>query len=136
MKRSLMLAVGIAVVGCAHRPPSINGVPGAPAAPNTYWIPSVSDTARLQKTVPTPVAPAMPASTGRLSVPEVVDLALRNNPTTRLSWAQARAAADVFGASRGAFLPTVSVDVNASTARPLAPSDLLSQRTLDGPSLV
>ncbi|HKN67059.1 MAG TPA: TolC family protein [Gemmatimonadaceae bacterium] len=124
--------------GCVHRPPAINGVPGAPRQPNEYWTPSAADAARLESAraeraaVP---APAMPAAFGRLGVPEIVDLALRNNPATRLSWAQARAAADVFGASRGAFLPTVSVDVNTSTARPLAPSGVLSQRSQLAPSV-
>ncbi|MFL5615977.1 MAG: TolC family protein [Gemmatimonadaceae bacterium] len=133
MRRALTIGVGIVVVGCMHRPPSINGVPGAPASPNEYWVPSVKDTARLQKTAPRPVTPEMPTSTGRLSVPEVVDLALRNNPATRLSWAQARSAADVFGASRGAFFPTLTLDVTATQSRPLAPNGVLAQRTQYGP---
>jgi outer membrane protein TolC len=134
-------AVGglLLAAACVHRPPAINGVPGAPSQPNEYWTPSASDAARLQsartdRAAPT-TPPALPATPNRLTVPEVVDLALRNNPATRLSWAQARAAADVFGASRGAFLPTVSVDVNASRARPLAPSGVLSQRSQLAPSV-
>jgi len=122
---------------CVHRPPAINGVPGAPSQPNEYWTPSASDAARLasERARTATVTPAMPTAFGRLSVPEVVDLALRNNPATRLSWAQARAAADVFGASRGAFLPTVSLDVNATTSKPLAPSGVLSQRSQLGLSV-
>src|SRR5436305_5341759 len=136
MRRSLALATLGLVGACVHHPPAINGAPGAPSQPNEYWTPSARDAARLQSAMPVPApATAMPASVGKLGVTDVVDLALRNNPATRLSWAQARAAADVFGASRGAFLPTVSVDVNASTARPLAPSGLLSQRTQYGPSV-
>ena len=77
----------------------------------------------------------IPATFGRLGMPEIVDLALRNNPTTRLSWAQARAAADAFGASRGQFFPTISVDVVASQAQPLAPSGLLSERRQYGPAV-
>jgi outer membrane protein TolC len=68
-------------------------------------------------------------------MPDVVDLALRNNPATRLSWAQARAAADVFGASRGQYLPTVTVDVNATHAQPVGPNGVLSQRSQYGPSV-
>jgi outer membrane protein TolC len=82
----------------------------------------------------TPNSGLTAASYGKLGVPDIVDLALRNNPTTRLSWAQARAAADVFGASRGAFMPTVTVDVNATQSRPLAPQGVLSQRQQYGPS--
>lgn len=135
MKPALTLG-SLALLGaCVHRPPSINGAPGAPAQPNTYWVPSAGDAARLQKTPSVPSAAAMPASLGKVSVPEIVDLALRNNPATQVSWAQARSAADVFGASRGAYLPSVSVDANASRARPLAPSGVLSQRTQYGPSI-
>jgi len=47
-----------------------------------------------------------------LTLPDVVDLALRNNPATRTSWAQARAAADAYGAARGSYFPTVSAVVN------------------------
>ena len=126
------------VAACVHHPPSINGSPGAPRQPNDYWTPAASDVARLQRPTPAPttdVAAALPDSLGKLGIPDVVDLALRNNPTTRLSWAQARAAADVFGASRGAFMPTVTVDVNATSAQPLAPQGVLSQRQQYGPSV-
>lgn len=41
-----------------------------------------------------------------------MDLALRNNPQTRQSWALARASAEEYGASRGALFPTVNAGVN------------------------
>lgn len=126
--------LAVVIAGCAHRPPAINGAPGAPARPNEYWTPSAKDAARLRMAAPTTVN-SMPASFGKLGVPEVVDLALRNNPATRLSWAQARSAADAFGASRGAYFPTLSFDVNATKARPAAPSGVLTERTQYGPSV-
>ena len=133
MRRIALLAL-LCAGACMHRPPSIAGGLGAPARPNEYWTPPPSVAARLQHV--TPVTPTtLPAAAGKLTVSDIVDLALRNNPTTRLSWAQARAAADVFGASRGAFFPTVTVDVNASQAQPLAPSGVLSQRSQYGPSI-
>jgi outer membrane protein len=138
VKRLLFAGSILVAAGCVHRPPSINGAPGAPAQPNEYWMPSPGDAARLQQGTPAAMSTTptvMPPASGRITVPEIVDLALRNNPTTRLSWAQARAAADVFGATRGAFLPTVTVDVNASQAQPIAPSGVLSQRQQYGPSL-
>src|SRR3954463_1146859 len=104
MKTRVVFGGLLLAVGCAHRPPAINGVPGAPSQPNEYWTPSASDAARLQSArarEATMMTPAMPAALGRLSVPGVVDLAPRNNPATRLSWAQPRPPADVFGASRG-----------------------------------
>jgi outer membrane protein TolC len=44
-----------------------------------------------------------------------VDLALRNNPTTLEAWANARAAAAAYGASRSAYFP--EVDASASVTR-------------------
>ena len=45
----------------------------------------------------------------------MVDLALQNNPTTRQSWANARAAADTYGSTRGAWFP--SLDLEAAITR-------------------
>ena len=135
MRRALSLALLSLVGGCIHRPPGIDGVPGAPSRPNEYWTPSRSDSVRLAQAAAVAVDTTKTPVLGKLGVGEIVDVALRNNPATRLSWAQARAAADLFGASRGAYLPTVSVDVNGATSRPLAPSGLLSQRSQYGPSV-
>jgi outer membrane protein TolC len=41
-----------------------------------------------------------------------MDLALRNNPQTRQSWALARASAEDYGSSRGALFPTINAAVN------------------------
>jgi outer membrane protein TolC len=127
--------LALLAAGCVHRPPNIDGGPGAPRQPNEYWTPTAKDAARLQSPPAAPVPVPPPTALGKLGVPDVVDLALRNNPATRLSWAQARSAADAFGASRGAYFPTLTVDVNASRARPLAPSGVLSQRTQYGPTV-
>ena len=43
---------------------------------------------------------------------DVMDLALRNNPQTRQSWALARANAENYGASRGSLFPTINAGVN------------------------
>ncbi len=43
-----------------------------------------------------------------LALAELVDIALRNNPSTRLTWAKARAAAAVWAQSQSANYPTLS----------------------------
>ena len=57
-----------------------------------------------------------------LALADVIDLALRRNPATRASWMAARAAADAYGATRGAlWFPSLDANVdggrssNAST---------------------
>ena len=57
-----------------------------------------------------------------LTLSDIVDVALRNNPQTQVSWAQARAAAATYGAARGAYVPTV--DASANIARSQTTSQL------------
>jgi outer membrane protein TolC len=56
----------------------------------------------------------------RLTLAEVVDLGLRNNPQTRLSWANARAAAASYGSARGAYLPTIDGEVTGTRLKTVA----------------
>jgi outer membrane protein TolC len=67
---------------------------------------------------------AVPADLERrikqLSLAEVVDLGLRNNPQTRVSWANARAAAAAYGSERGAYFPTIDGDVTGSRLKTVA----------------
>jgi outer membrane protein TolC len=72
-------------------------------------------------TVPVPAVPAdLEQRIRRLSLAEVVDLGLRNNPATRLSWANARAAAAAYGSERGAYFPTIDGDVTGTRLKTVA----------------
>ena len=53
----------------------------------------------------------------RLTIGDVVDLALRNNPATAQSWANARAAAAAYGASKGAYYPTIDGDFSVTRVK-------------------
>ncbi len=121
--RWLALAALALALGCAPGIPSIDGEPGAPPSPASLW-PAPPP---AQTPAPPPVAPVSAPATAalaadsagiagvrQLSLMDVVALALANNPATRQSWAQARAAADVYGASRGAIFPTITGDVTAA----------------------
>jgi outer membrane protein len=104
---SYATAAGAACVGT----PSVNGVAGVAPSPNLAWTPpapgEVRDTGRVQRPVPKDLEQRIK----RLTLAEVVDLGLRNNPETRLSWANARAAAAAYGSERGAYLPTIDAEV-------------------------
>lgn len=70
------------------------------------------------------------------SLAEIVDVALRNSPATRLSYSQARAAADVYGSSQGRFFPTVTAGVAATQSLSVAAQGRAPvQRTQYGPTL-
>jgi outer membrane protein len=66
------------------------------------------------------VPPDLAQRLRRLTLGEVVDLGLRNNPQTRLSWANARAAAAAYGSARGAYFPTIDGDVTGTRLKTVA----------------
>ena len=114
------LAVGIPFLclGCVGTP-SVQGVAGVPPAPNAEWTPpAVEHNARTSEplVVPADLKQRLP----RLTLAEVVDLGLRNNPETRLSWANARAAAAAYGSERGAYFPTIDGDLTATRLKTVA----------------
>lgn len=63
-----------------------------------------------------------------LSVSDVIERALCNNPQTREAWAQARAQAAQLGVTQAAFLPSVSV--GAGSQRNRAAGESVSQQRL------
>ncbi len=105
-------AFALAAVGCAHSPPSINGVAPTPAAPSVLWKPSAAVTAAGARDAAGLTSSAVP--TKQLTLGDVVDIALKNSPATKVSWTQARAAADVYGSTSGRLYPTLIAGVTAN----------------------
>lgn len=115
------IAALVASASCvAPGQPRIDGVAGAPVSPATPWtVP-----ANVRTPPPSPEPPIDGAATSALSadsaksaaiqfsLTDVVDLALKNNPATRESWALAQSASADYGAARGALFP----DINGSVS--------------------
>jgi outer membrane protein TolC len=119
----------LALAGCAHSPPKVEGTSIVPSTPASYAV--VPRSAIPQSSGAGAAIPDLDS----LTVARVVDLALQNNPATRYSWASAVAAADDYGASRGELLPTITAGVSASDALPLGNGAVVArQRTQFGPS--
>ena len=144
----LCAAVAVAHSGCASAPPTtVRGVPSTSAAPGRVWAAPAEAAAPLSATecaLATRGAPAgvlIPADVaGRmqgLTLTDVVDLALGNSPATRLTWAQARAAAAAYGSANGRFLPTITADINGGPARAISanPARLPADRRTVTPSV-
>jgi outer membrane protein len=110
-----LMIVGSACVGT----PSIGGVAGVAPSPSVPWVPPARE--QLRDSVSRFAVPAdLERRIKQLSLAEVVDLGLRNNPQTRLSWANARAAAAAYGSERGAYLPTIDGDVTGTRLKTVA----------------
>lgn len=67
----------------------------------------------------------------RLSLVDVVDLALVNSPQTRITWSQARSAAATYASARGKFVPSVDASVVGGPSRSVSqnPARVPSDRT-------
>ncbi len=106
------------LTACLPGPPKIEGEAGAPPRPNVEWVaPSHAVPVESRSTV----NPRTLATLTSLTLPDIVDLALTNNPATQQSWAQAVATADVYGSTRGRlFAPNLTA--TAVGTRSLAPA--------------
>ena len=103
--------IGVVAGALACGTPRVNGVAGASPAPNVPWTPpagAVKPEPLVTRAQITAVPPDLQERIQQLTLVDVVDLALRNNPATRASWSQARASADLLGSARGQYFPTVN----------------------------
>ncbi|MFL5401917.1 MAG: hypothetical protein ACJ8BF_03785, partial [Gemmatimonadales bacterium] len=115
---SVVVLVSLACGACVGTP-SVEGVAGVAPSPSTAWAPPPET--QLSDTTPRTKVPAdLQQRIGRLTLAEVVDLGLRNNAVTRLSWANARAAAAAYGSARGAYFPTIDGDVTGTRLKTVA----------------
>ena len=116
--RWLSAWASIGCLACAGTP-TVGGVEGVSPSSSTAWTPPPAARSREAATA-TPVPPDLEPRIRSLTLAEVVDLGLRNNPATRLSWANARAAAAAYGSERGAYFPTVDGEVAATRLKTVA----------------
>ena len=64
-----------------------------------------------------PLEAAVPDLAHPLTLPELVELALENNPATRQSWWNARRAAAAVGSAKSVFYPQVDLDASITNGR-------------------
>jgi outer membrane protein TolC len=99
--------------GCAGTP-SVAGVAGVAPAPNKTWTPPAAPRDTLPSTAPSGIPGDLAARVDSLTLGDVVDLALRNNPETQISWANARAAAAAYGGSKSLYYPTIDAQIGVT----------------------
>ncbi len=111
MNRWIFLIPSILLVGCARE--AIDPWALAPTTPYSSWTPMRGNSLVSAKYCQTVLPPTF--ETAALNLAELLDIALQNNPSTKQTWAQARASAGQYGQSLSEFYP--SVQVNASYYR-------------------
>ena len=136
--QAISLLIVSFLAGCGN-PPRVNGAAGASPSPSVPWTPpagAIKPESLVTPAIAIAVPPDLQQRIRQLTLVDVVDLALRNNPATRASWAQARAAADLYGSARGEYYPTI--DGSATVSRIKSPATLArpaGQRTDRAPSI-
>jgi outer membrane protein len=113
-------SAGLTLLAACSPPSQIGGAPASAPAPAAPWTAerqtSAGDafdaTERARATRGAVVPPDVMSRMDRLTVGDVVDLALGNSPQTRNTWSQARAAAAAYASARGHLLPSLEVDAS------------------------
>jgi outer membrane protein len=119
-------AAALWLAGCRTAP--------APDSATVPWTPP-SDATRPDA-VWAAVRARTPDLSKPLSLPELVDVALRNNPASRKAWHDARAAAAQVEQARGYFMPAVTGTAGATRRHIAALPESLDRNTLQyGPGI-
>lgn len=127
------VATVLSLAGCA------SGNVDARVSPNPATLWQAPPEGRMPAPPPTP-PPAIPPEYlkpgATVSLEQIIDVALRNNPVTRTSWFEARAAAANVGAKSAEYFPTLELDGNLIRQKQTAVGGrFVTLQTTYGPSL-
>lgn len=135
--KPLVATICVVLSGCATD--ALNLAPASPSAP---WQPTSQESvlpgskpnepnlAKRFTVPPVPEASILPPAPALddahvHSLPELIDIAQRENPETRLAWNRARQAALAVGVTEATFLPMLSANVIAGWQKTHTPLPLL-----------
>jgi outer membrane protein TolC len=107
------------LLGCGT--PGVRGVAGTAPAPNAFWTPP-RQPAAPHEAPPPDLPPDLAGQIVHLKLPDVIDIALRNNTATSAAWADARAAAATYGAAKGQYYPTIALNGTTTAIRRTVPA--------------
>jgi outer membrane protein len=107
------------VVACSKTPPEVNSA--IHAAPAQNELPPEEDIKPIEPSfdgrLPEAETGGILAPHGSMTLAELVDVALTNSPSTRVAWAQARAAAAGWGGARSEYYPTIGAEIDGVAGR-------------------
>src|SRR3984957_1807604 len=121
----IVAALGLALCagGCSYfaEQPEVYPDKFEPAESDRAWTPKSNQYAiPVQERPPSTLPEPRASSAGnKYDLPALIDIALSNNPDTRVTWDQARAAAAAYGGSRAPYYPVVSTAVPGGYERQL-----------------
>jgi outer membrane protein len=99
--------------------PAEHVAPSTSSAPSAPWPPPSSAIPRQVARQPFTLPPGIEAGK-TITLAQVVDVALSNNPSTRAAWLEARSAEAALGSRRSAYLPEIDVLASLTEGRTVA----------------
>ena len=121
--------------GCAGYPPSRTVDQAASPVPAKSWDPPADAKLPPPTPPPAPVIPEEYLKPGTaLSLSQILDVGLRNNPVTRTAWLQARAAAADLGSKYSEYYPTIELDGSIVRQKLALTGGATALQTTYGPS--
>lgn len=110
---SIAIAAMLLTAGCYPNKAAIDPWSSAPLSPSLPWSPPSS-----VKPMPlTTDEPQLEEQIDPYSLGEIIDIALKNNQQTKITWAQARSAAANYAQTQNPFFPSLTADFSYLRAR-------------------
>lgn len=110
---ALFIVTPTLLLSCADGLPELNPYKEASPAPGEEWVPTEKEREKafILEELPTLPEELEPVA-GELTLTQLIDEALKYNPTTQQAWEDARAAAAVWAQARGLYYPQISGETN------------------------
>ena len=125
------LVAALLLAGCA----TTTVTPGTSPSPAEAWKPPASAVPRVAPAT-SPAGAAAVGGATPVTLPQIIDIALTNNPNTRIAWLSARAAEAALGSARSAYYPEVDLNATLATSRSSSQGGQNTSTTTSfGPSL-
>ena len=103
------IILSLLILSCANGLPELNPYKEASSAPGVEWKPSEKELAKSFQLEELPEIPEdLKPDSNKLALSQLVDVALINNPTTKVAWEDARAAAAAWAEARGLYYPHIA----------------------------
>jgi TolC family type I secretion outer membrane protein len=110
-------------------------MPAPPESPAQAWQPPATTVDIPEPQSPPAELPVIPAEAQALTLDQVLDVALRNNPRTRVAWASARAAWAELGIMKSAYYPALDLSGNLARTKQTVGGQLSFLQTTYGPAV-
>ena len=111
----ILTAIVLACCSCRHPLPELNPAAYVSTAPGkAYEVSNEVKPDSLPAERPAGIPVELRATSGKLALAQLVDVALRINPSTQAAWEGARAAAAAWASARGDYYPSISASVDGT----------------------